>query len=258
MFTINIGSQQFNLDTSALTEEDKEDLQVIGSKFGNKEEAIAGLLAYFPNIEELLTEKKRTPAVYVKVTNTIGWWVSKEFLLGTGTNADADLVKENTYTVSYTEFISKCSKTVRDECQKVLAKKLGETETTTNTTKLETWKPSTWNKSAAVAFMVKELQGDNEGNLSEFLGEEKWGAWLAGFVGAEIRKDTAKAIQCVKKGDRVFFSVDRKTYARDRARWQKAFEVIKNSCRGSKLEYMPTVNGEIPFKIRGTSAGKNI
>lgn len=258
MFTINIGTKQFALNGN-LTEEEKEDLQVIGSKFGNEEEAVAALASYFPDIEvQIKNNGTKHPAVYVKVTQTIGWWISKEFLLNTGTNADADLVREDTYSMNYTEFISKCSKTVRDECQKVLAKKLGETETITTATKTETWKPNTWNKSAAVAFMVKELQGDNEGNLSEFLGEEKWGNWLAGFVGAEIRKDTAKAIQCVKKGDRVFFSVDRKIYAQDRARWQKAFEVIKNSCRGSKLEYMPTVSGEIPFKVRGTSAGKNI
>ena len=268
MFTITINGITHEIKAN-LTSEDQDDLKFLGCTFKDVTEAQAMLGHLVPDLidqiegvnnqkEEVRMEK--TKAVYVQVSNNIGWWITKEYLLSTGCNSDAKFVKDEPYEVSFVEFVAKCSKTVREAQQQYLAKKLEEKiekiPSQLKAKEEDTVKGSS-TKAEAVKWMMAEMVSGNEGLISAHMGE-KWGQWLASFVGMAIKKETAEKIHGQIVGGKLFMFVDREIYGQDRTRWNQAFEVVKNSCRGSKLEYMPTTNGKIPFKIRGERNSQSI
>jgi hypothetical protein len=251
------------------TEVEQLDIDVLGLNFDNEEHAEEAWGNFVNDWDgQILKVKlaKRTPAVWLVVSSTIGWWMSKEFLLATGNGGDAKLVKEEKYVMPYTEFISKCSKFVRLECQNHLAKileaKLKVEKKEENNTNVTTQKQPkkavteqepntnrlfpTQKKSYAVSFMLEELKADGTGTYVINP------PWLVNFIQGPVKQTTAENLVMEISKNTLFISFKREFYMNNREGCQKALEVIKTSCRGTKLEYGKMVSGRLPIKVRGT------
>lgn len=232
---------------------DQGDIDILGMTFANEQDAKEawGMLTEDWDAQiKKAAMGKRTPAVWLTVADGVGWWMSKEFLLATGNTGDAKLVKEEKYAMPYTEFISKCSKLVRLECQNYLAKLL-ETKTQRVQKVQEVVKPSanrlfvTGKKIDAVNFMLDELKKNEGGTVVK-------AKWLPDFIQAPVKQTTAENLMLEVEKNTLFISFKREFYMNNREGCQKALEVIKTSCRGTKLEYGKMVAGRLPIKVRGT------
>lgn len=236
---------------------DQSDVDILGVVFDNEQDAknTWGMLVDDWDTQIKNTEiKNRTKAVWLVVANNMGWWMSKEFLMATGKEVDAKLVREQPYHMPYVEFISKCSKQVRLECQNYLAKMLEArvkhqdkkeqvvTEQQPNTNRLF----ATGKKNDAVNFMLDELKADGTGTYVIKAG------WLVNFIQAPVKEQTAQNLVMEVQENTLFVSFKREFYMNNREGCQKALEVVKTSCRGTKLEYGKMVAGRLPIKIRGT------
>lgn len=229
------------------------DIPIIGEEFESVSEAKISWGALCAGLEDQINKATlavRTPAVYLVVASKVGWWVSREFLLATGIAGDAKLVKEEKYTMPYTEFISKCSKCVRLECQNYLAKLLEDkvveqkkmVEQKSDASRLF----PTQKKGNAVNFMLTELGADGTGSYVVNP------PWLVNFIQVPMKEKTAQNLLMEVQENTLFVSFKREFYMNNREGCQKALEVIKTSCRGTKLEYGKMVAGRLPIKVRGT------
>lgn len=259
---INIAGTDHTLKVNLSAKDAEELLGMMLTEFATVEEAVTEWGGIIPDMMEQINNVNNKKEVVVEVPKkTVGvvvvageykFPVSKEWLLGTGAAQDAKLVRPGVYEMAFVDFIRRTSKPTADKAMEVLARHLHEgvvkpqVKPVVGSPKAKVWEFKKGGKPFAETYILG-LLGDP---MADTIGDK--GKWLADFCQASVKEATVNNILMAVKDGTLWITFRRDYYKANTVACQKALTVIKNACRGSKLEYRPLVNGSLPIRKAGT------